>query len=61
MQVVTDAEAICEAVIRTNMRFVATKSLRRHETAFGPKQTFLFAPHMSAFGGKRTWAGPSPV
>jgi hypothetical protein len=34
------------------MRFVATKSLRRHETAFGPKQTFVVAPHMSAFGGK---------
>ncbi|HMF46535.1 MAG TPA: hypothetical protein VKE29_07660 [Candidatus Udaeobacter sp.] len=23
-----------------------------HESAFGPKRTFLLAPHMSAFGGK---------
>jgi hypothetical protein len=23
-----------------------------HESAIGPKRTFLFAPHMSAFGGK---------
>jgi hypothetical protein len=32
-----------------------------HEYAFGPKQTSLVAPHMSAFGGKADVAGFSAI
>ena len=44
----TDAEAICEAATRANMRFVANSEPSTH----GPKRTSLVAPHMSAFGDR---------
>ena len=52
---ITAPEQEAEQNGRLALRFCTTAILcaAAHESAFGPKQTFLAAPPMSAFGGKQ--------
>jgi transposase len=50
-----DAEAICEAVTRANMRFVATKTRKQQSGLVLHRTRHLFNPSACQLGAVHTW------